>query len=96
MQASEDGSLAFLISKVRTQPQVYTAYSKTAPLRDRAQSAELEAAVLSLKVHSLSASRQLPLDTHIATLACLINFTDFEALPAYFHTVVESGGHGWY
>lgn len=53
MQASEDGSLAFLISKVRTQPQVYTAYSKTAPLRDRAQSAELEAAVLPLKVHQV-------------------------------------------
>ena len=50
MQASEDGSLPFFISKVRTQPQVYTAYLKTAPLRDRALSTELEAAVASLKV----------------------------------------------
>lgn len=51
VQASEDGSLPFLISRVRTQPQVYTAYCKTAPLRDKALSAELEAAVSSLKVY---------------------------------------------
>ena len=50
VQASEDGSLPFLISKVQTQPQVYTAYLKTAPLRDRALSAELEATVMPLKV----------------------------------------------
>ena len=54
LQAAEDGSLPFLISKVRTQPQVYTAYLKTAPLRDRAMSAELEAAMLPLKVYRIA------------------------------------------
>lgn len=52
LQASEDGSLPFLMSKVRTQPQVYTAYLKTAPLRNKSLSAEMEAAVLPLKVRS--------------------------------------------
>ena len=67
MQASEDGSLPFLISKVRTQPQVYTAYAKTAAVRDKALSAELEAAVLPLKVCSLDGDNVQILIRQLAT-----------------------------
>lgn len=50
MQAAEDGSLAFLVSRVRTQPQVYTAYAGSAPIRSKELTAEFQAAVLPLKV----------------------------------------------
>ena len=55
MQAAEDGSLAFLVSRVRTQPQVYTAYVSSAPIRSKELTAEFQAAVLPLKVSSLAA-----------------------------------------
>ncbi|KAK9917040.1 hypothetical protein WJX75_000268 [Coccomyxa subellipsoidea] len=48
-QAAQDGSLAFLVSKVRSQPQVYTAYLSSAPMRSKEATAEFEAAVLPLK-----------------------------------------------
>ncbi len=68
VQGSEDGSLPFLISRVRTQPQVYTAYRKTAPLRDKALSAELEAAVSSLKA-SCPVTRSMLICIHMTALA---------------------------
>jgi hypothetical protein len=52
MQAAEDGSLAFLVSRVRTQPQVYTAYASSAPMRSKELTAEFQATVLPLKVSS--------------------------------------------
>ena len=49
-QAAGDGSLAFLVSRVRTQPQVYTAYAGSAPIRSKELAAEFQATVLPLKV----------------------------------------------
>ena len=49
-QAAEDGSLAFLVGKVRTQPQIYTAYASSAPMRSRELTSEFQAAVMALKV----------------------------------------------
>lgn len=49
-QGAQDGSLGFLVSKVRSQPQVYTAYHNSAPMRSKEATAEFEAAVLPLKV----------------------------------------------
>ncbi|BDA48701.1 probable differentially expressed in FDCP 8 homolog at C-terminar half [Coccomyxa sp. Obi] len=48
-EAAQDGSLAFLVSKVRTQPQVYSAYLSSAPMRSKHASAEFEAAIAPLK-----------------------------------------------
>ena len=49
-QAATDGSLGVLVDKVRSQPQVFRAYSKTAAIRDRNFTAEFQAIVLPLKV----------------------------------------------
>lgn len=50
LQATRDGSLAFLVRKARTQPQIYTAYLSTAPMRSKEQTAEFEATVAVLQV----------------------------------------------
>ena len=50
IQAAADGSLGVLVDKVRSQPQIFTAYSKAAPIRDKHCSAALQAILLPLKV----------------------------------------------
>ena len=53
VQAVADGSLLVLVDKVRSQPQVYTAYRPSAALRCREMVMELLAALRPLQVHPL-------------------------------------------
>lgn len=50
LQAAADGALAPLVAALRKQPQILTAYTKAAPLRDPALSAQLETLVSQLQV----------------------------------------------
>ena len=49
LQAVQDGSLAEALGRLRTQPQIRSAYSRTALLRDHDNAVELQAALLRLK-----------------------------------------------
>lgn len=48
-QAAADGSLGILVDKVHSQPQIFTAYGRDAPIRDRVSTAELKRLVEPLK-----------------------------------------------
>jgi hypothetical protein len=50
LQAVVDGSLALLLEKQQSQPQVFMAYRRNAPLRDKSICTEVQAALLQLKV----------------------------------------------
>ena len=72
-QAAADGSLGVLINKVRSQPQVFTAYSKVAAIRDRACAAEFSAIVTPLKVHIANTATCLGLasiDCRLSVQSC--------------------------
>lgn len=49
-QAASDGSLAVLVQKLRSQPQILTAYARNAPLRQQATVDQLATALLQLQV----------------------------------------------
>ncbi|KAK9812803.1 hypothetical protein WJX72_004085 [[Myrmecia] bisecta] len=73
-QGLHDGSLAMLVDKIRSQPQVASAYDKAAPVRNRQQVMEFQAAILPLKgaVFELSETEQL-LEAAMQDLAAAAN-----------------------
>ena len=61
LQGVSDGCLAIAADKVRTQPQIFGAYKRTAPMRAREQIMEFCAAVTSLQVTACTAESLLVL-----------------------------------
>lgn len=53
MQAVSDGSLAALLLKVQSQPQILSAYDKAAPMRDRDAVGQLAAELGAVKVRAV-------------------------------------------
>lgn len=49
-QGARDGTLATLLEKVGSQPQIFGAYKKSAPMRNKNSVMEVSAALQSLKV----------------------------------------------
>ena len=50
LQAAKDGALGVLFAKLRTQPHIFSAYTRTAPLRAGAIVSELQLRVAPLQV----------------------------------------------
>jgi hypothetical protein len=71
-QATRDGSLAFLVRKARTQPQIYTAYTSTAPMRSKEQTSEFEASIAALQVWANASHMPLKHEAH--TLHDVLHF----------------------